>query len=140
METNRKNISKNTSNIETNRKNINDLGDGVAGATALNAALSSLPVASYDAPISCGTGTGCYSSRFAMGLGCAARLNERLSLNVGGSHVFGVLATMAVGLWALSLRVEASFSSWAQSIKPPILMEKNCNLSLMKSRQRTKNF
>ena len=24
-----------------------------------------------------------------MGLGCAARLNERLSLNVGGSHVFG---------------------------------------------------
>lgn len=89
METNRKNISKNTSNIETNRKNINDLGDGVTGATALTAALSSLPVASYDAPISCGTGTGCYSSRFAMGLGCAARLNERLSLNVGGSHVFG---------------------------------------------------
>ena len=24
-----------------------------------------------------------------MGLGCAARLNERLFLNVGGSHVFG---------------------------------------------------
>ena len=24
-----------------------------------------------------------------MGLGCAARLNERISLNVGGSHVFG---------------------------------------------------
>ena len=89
METNRKNISKNTSNIETNRKNINDLGDGVTGATALTAALSSLPVASYDAPISCGIRTGGYSSRFAMGLGCAARLNERLSLNVGGSHVFG---------------------------------------------------
>ena len=24
-----------------------------------------------------------------MGLGCAAQLNERLSINVGGSHVFG---------------------------------------------------
>ena len=24
-----------------------------------------------------------------MGLGCAARVNERLSLNLGGSHVFG---------------------------------------------------
>ena len=89
IETNRTNISANAANIEANRKNINDLGYGVAGATALTAALSSLPVASYDAPISCGIGTGGYSSRFAMGLGCAARLNERLFLNVGGSHVFG---------------------------------------------------
>ena len=89
IETNRKNISTNSGNIETNRKNINDLGYGVAGSTALTAALSSLPVASYDAPISCGIGTGGYSSRFAMGLGCAARVNKRLSLNVGGSHVFG---------------------------------------------------
>ena len=24
-----------------------------------------------------------------MGLGCAAKLNERLAVNVGGSHVFG---------------------------------------------------
>lgn len=89
IETNRKNIDVNASKIEANRKNINDLGHGVAGATALTAALSSLPVASYDAPFSCGVGTGGYSSRFAMGLGCAARVNERLSLNVGGSHVFG---------------------------------------------------
>ena len=89
IETNRQNISTNANNIETNRKNINDLGYGVAGATALTAALSSLPTAANDAPFSCGIGTGGYSSRFAMGLGCAARLNERLSLNVGGSHVFG---------------------------------------------------
>ena len=89
IETNRKNISTSAGNIETNRKNINDLGYGVAGATALTAALSSLPIAAEDAPFSCGVGTGGYSSRFAVGLGCAARLNERLSVNVGGSHVFG---------------------------------------------------
>ena len=83
------NIETNRQNIETNRQNINDLGSGVAGATALTAALSSLPVAAADAPFSCGVGTGGYSSRFAMGIGCAARLNERLSFNVGGSHVFG---------------------------------------------------
>lgn len=82
-------ILENRDNIETNRQNINDLGSGVAGATALTAALSSLPVAADDAPFSCGVGTGGYSSRFAMGIGCAARLNERLSFNVGGSHVFG---------------------------------------------------
>ena len=82
-------IETNRQNIETNRQNINDLGSGVAGATALTAALSSLPVAADDAPFSCGVGTGGYSSRFAMGVGCAARLNERLSFNAGGSHVFG---------------------------------------------------
>ena len=89
IHTNSRKIKRNSSNIKSNKDNINDLGYGVAGATALTAALSSLPVASYDAPISCGIGTGGYSSRFAMGLGCAARLNERLSLNLGGSHVFG---------------------------------------------------
>ena len=89
IETNRKNISTNTGNIETNRKNINDLGYGVAGATALTAALSSLPIAADDAPFSCGVGTGGYSSRFAVGIGCASRLSDRLSINVGGSHVFG---------------------------------------------------
>ena len=39
-------------------------------------------------------GYGSYGSQWkavahAMGIGCAARLNERLSFNVGGSHVFG---------------------------------------------------
>ena len=89
IETNRKNISTNAGNIETNRKNINDLGYGVAGATALTAALSSLPTAADDTPFSCGVGTGGYSSRFAVGIGCASRLSDRLSVNVGGSHVFG---------------------------------------------------
>ena len=82
-------IKDNAADIETNRKNINDLGYGVAGATALTAALSSLPTAADDAPFSCGVGTGGYSSRFAVGIGCASRLSDRLSVNVGGSHVFG---------------------------------------------------
>ena len=89
IESNRKNISTNAGNIETNRQNINDLGYGVAGATASTAALSSLPIAADDAPFSCGVGTGGYSSRFAVGIGCASRLSDRLSVNVGGSHVFG---------------------------------------------------
>ncbi len=82
-------ISRNSSDISRNSSNINALGSGVAGATALTAALSSLPTTADDAPFSCGVGTGGYSSRFAMSIGCAARLNERLSFNVGGSHVFG---------------------------------------------------
>ena len=82
-------INTNAAGIEENKKHINNLGSGVAGATALTAALSSLPVAADDAPFSCAVGTGGYSSRFAMGLGCAARINDRISFNAGGSHVFG---------------------------------------------------
>ena len=82
-------IRKNKKTIDTNRININNLGDGIAASTALGAALSALPVTPDDAPFSCGVGSGAYSSRFAMGLGCVAKLNQRLSLNAGGSHVFG---------------------------------------------------
>ena len=82
-------IDKNKKAIDTNRANINNLGDGIAASTALGAALSALPVTPDDAPFSCGVGSGAYSSRFAMGLGCVAKLNQRLSLNAGGSHVFG---------------------------------------------------
>ena len=82
-------IRKNKKAIDTNRANINNLGDGIAASTALGAALSALPVTPDDAPFSCGVGSGAYSSRFAVGLGCVAKLNQRLSLNAGGSHVFG---------------------------------------------------
>ena len=82
-------IQKNTKAIDTNRTNINNLGDGIAASTALSSALSALPVTPDDAPFSCGVGSGAYSSRFAMGLGCVAKVNQRLSVNVGGSHVFG---------------------------------------------------
>ena len=86
---NQRDIRKNKKAIDTNRTNINNLGDGIAASTALGAALSALPVTPDDAPFSCGVGSGAYSSRFAMGLGCVAKLNQRLSLNAGGSHVFG---------------------------------------------------
>ena len=82
-------ITENKQSINSNRKNINDLGDGIAASTALGAALSALPVTPDDAPFSCGVGSGAYSNRFAMGLGCVAKLNRRLSVNAGGSHVFG---------------------------------------------------
>lgn len=75
--------------ITTNTANINNLGKGVAGATALSTALSSLPTLSDDTPFTCGVGTGAYSSRYAMGFGCAARVTERLAFNAGGSVVFG---------------------------------------------------
>jgi hypothetical protein len=82
-------IQRNTEAIDAVRSNVNELGSGVAGAAALTAALSALPAASSDAPLSCGVGTGGYSSRYAMGFGCATRLSERLSLNAGGSVLFG---------------------------------------------------
>ena len=96
IQRNARSINDNTAAIKRNSQSINDLkddvnalGSGVAGAAALSAALSSLPTVSDDAPFSCGVGTGGYSSRYAMGVGCAARLSERLSFNAGGSVLFG---------------------------------------------------
>jgi hypothetical protein len=81
----------NTLNTRVNNleNNVNSLGSGVAGATALTAALTSLPATSDDSPVSCGVGSGGYSSRYAMGFGCAAKVTERLAFNAGGSFVFG---------------------------------------------------
>jgi len=73
-------------NLESN---VNNLGSGVAGATALTAGLTALPATSDDSPVSCGVGSGGYSSRYAMGFGCAARVTERLAFNAGGSYLFG---------------------------------------------------
>ena len=83
--------------IDENRENINNLGQGIAASTALTSALSALPTAATDAPFSCGVGTGGYSNRFAMGIGCAAKINKRLSINAGGSHVFGGAANYGGG-------------------------------------------
>ena len=69
--------------------NLNSLGKGVSGATALTAAMTALPTTSPDSPISCGIGTGAYSSRLAMGIGCASKINEKWSVNAGGSYVSG---------------------------------------------------
>lgn len=89
IKTNAAGIEENKKDIKSLKGNVKNLGSGIAGATALSAALSSLPATSDDAPFSCGVGTGGYSSRYAMGVGCAARINERLSFNAGGSVLFG---------------------------------------------------
>ena len=82
-------VSTNTSNISTNKSNIKNLGEGVAGSTALTAALSALPQTSKESKLSCGVGTGAYSSKYALGFGCASKFNERVDINAGGSYVFG---------------------------------------------------
>ena len=82
-------VTTNTSNISTNTININKLGEGVAGSTALTAALTALPQTSKDSKLSCGVGTGAYSSRYAFGFGCASKINERVDINAGGSYVLG---------------------------------------------------
>lgn len=94
---NSQNISTNQKNIESNRQNINYLGFGVAGATALSTAMTALPTVSDDSPLSCGVGTGGYSSRYAMSVGCAVKASERLSFNAGGSYVFGGAADYGNG-------------------------------------------
>jgi len=82
-------IENNHNNIINNHSNINKLGEGVAGTAALTSALSALPQSPKDSKIVCGLGTGAYSSRYALGIGCASKLNERVDINAGGSYVFG---------------------------------------------------
>ena len=74
-----------TDEINANTKAIDNLRQDVSGATALSVALSSLPSTSADAPVSCGVGGGTYSSKYAVGLGCASDINEKFSINLGGS-------------------------------------------------------
>ena len=89
IQTNSTDTSTNTSNISTNKSNINSLGEGVAGSTALTAALSALPQMSKESKTTCGVGTGAYSSRYAVGFGCASKVSKRIDVNAGGSYVFG---------------------------------------------------
>ena len=67
IEQNHKNIISNYNDLNTNKSNINSLGEGVAGSTALTAALSALPQMSKESKTTCGVGTGAYSSRYAVG-------------------------------------------------------------------------
>jgi len=75
--------------INTNKTNIKNLGSGIAGSTALTAALTALPQTSEESKHSCGIGSGAYSSRYAIGFGCASKVNKRVDINAGGSYVFG---------------------------------------------------
>ncbi|WP_115014663.1 YadA C-terminal domain-containing protein [Synechococcus sp. UW140] len=104
IETNQQDIKTNAAEIRSNRRainaiedNVNDLGFGVAGATALSTAMTALPTVAEDSPLSCGVGTGGYSSRYAMSVGCAVKATERLSFNAGGSYVFGGAADYGNG-------------------------------------------
>jgi hypothetical protein len=47
-------VTTNKNNISTNTSNIKNLGEGVAGSTALTAALSALPQTSKESKLSCG--------------------------------------------------------------------------------------
>ncbi len=82
-------VTTNKNNISTNTSNIKNLGEGVAGSTALTAALTALPQTSKESKLSCGVGTGAYSNKYALGFGCASKVNERVDINAGGSYVFG---------------------------------------------------
>ena len=81
--------SSTTTTDSATTNNINSLGEGVAASTALTTALTALPQTSKESKLSCGVGTGAYSSKYAIGFGCASKLNERVDVNAGGSYVFG---------------------------------------------------
>ena len=80
--------SSTTSTDSSATTNINSLGEGVAASTALTTALTALPQTSKESKLSCGVGTGAYSSKYAIGFGCASKQNERVDVNAGGSYVF----------------------------------------------------
>ena len=82
-------IENNHNNIINNDSNINNLGEGVAGTAALTSALSALPQSPKDSQTVCGLGSSSYSSKYALGFGCASKVNERIDVNAGGSYVFG---------------------------------------------------
>ena len=67
--------------------NVNKLGKGVQATAAMNTAMSTLPTAS-EAKTTCGVGTGGNSGTFALGVGCATNINDRLSVTTGGSIAF----------------------------------------------------
>ena len=82
-------IENNHNNIINNYSNINKLGEGVAGTAALTSALSALPQSPKDSKTVCGLGSSSYSSKYALGFGCASKVSERIDVNAGGSYVFG---------------------------------------------------
>ena len=74
--------------IDSNKSNIKNLGEGVAGSTALTAALSALPQTSKESKL-LWCWNWCLQQRYAVGFGCASKVNKRVDINVGGSYVFG---------------------------------------------------
>ena len=121
INTNTSNISTNRSNITVNKNNINNLGQGVANATALTAALSALPKSSIDSKVSCGFGTGTFSNSYALGIGCASNVNERVAINFGGSYIGGGAKDYGSGSLD-NVAAKAGFSFKLGKINQPTLI------------------
>ena len=79
-------------------------------------AMTALPTGSDEAPLTCGVGTGGYSKKVAISLGCAAKLSDRLAMNIGGSNVFGGSSDYGGGTLD-SLAVRAGLSMKLGSIE-----------------------
>ncbi len=105
--------------IDANKSNIKNLGSGIAGSTALTAALTALPQTSEESKHSCGIGSGAYSSRYAVGFGCASKVNERVDINAGGSYVFGGSKSYGGGTLDSGV-VKAGFVFKLGQLKEPI--------------------
>ena len=105
--------------IDTNKTNIKNLGSGIAGSTALTAALTALPQTSEESKHSCGIGSGAYSSRYAVGFGCASKVNERVDINAGGSYVFGGAKSYGEGTLDNGV-IKAGFVFKLGQLKEPI--------------------
>ena len=117
-------VTTNKNNISTNTSNIKNLGEGVAGSTALTAALSALPQTSKESKLSCGVGTGSYSSRYALGFGCASKVNERVDINAGGSYVFGGSKSYGGGTLGSGV-IKAGFVFKLGELNKPTLISMN---------------
>lgn len=65
-----------------------NIGSAMNAGTSIALALSAVPTVSEDPrePIRCGIGTGGYGGTYALGLGCAAKLSNRLQVNGGLSY------------------------------------------------------
>ena len=122
----------NNAQINTNKANIKNLGEGVAGSTALTAALSALPQTSKESKLSCGVGSGAYSSRYAVGFGCASKVNERVDINAGGSYVFGGSKSYGEGTLDSGL-IKAGFVFKLGELKKPTLISLNEKKELKKA-------
>ena len=107
--------------IDENKSNINNLGSGVASSTALTAALTALPQTAKESKLSCGVGTGAYSSKYAVGFGCASKVNKRIDVNAGGSYVFGGSKSYGAGTLDSGV-IKAGFVFKLGELKNPTLI------------------
>ena len=85
----------------------------------MTAALTALPQTSEDSKHSCGIGSGAYSSRYAIGFGCASKVNKRVDINAGGSYVFGGAKSYGEGTLDNGV-IKAGFVFKLGQLKEPI--------------------